>query len=241
MPSSSKTQRHHISRKELKQPDEFMVFASEVQDFVARHIQKVALGAAVLAVLAASGFAVYHYQQVRTARAAQLFYAGFHALDGKQYSQAEAIFSQLAAQRSHSEIGRLANLYLGLTYLKAGKLAQARDKLVNYADQGTISSFRQLALLNLGVVYEQMGNLSGAQQAYSAAANLSGPAAVDARLAQARVLAAQGKRQAAIGAYDAFLASSPEPSQRQQAVAGLAQLGAQAPAPFPPQPFPSAP
>jgi tetratricopeptide (TPR) repeat protein len=240
MPSSSKTQRHHISRKELKQPDEFMVFASEVQDFVARHVQKVVLAAVALALVAAIGFAVYHYQQVRAARAAQLFYAGFHALDGKRYAQAEAIFSQLAAERPDSEVGRLANLYQGLSYLKAGKLAQARDKLVVYADQGTQSSFRQLALLNLGVVYEQMGNLSSAQQAYAAAANLNGPASADARLGQARVLAAQGNKQAAIGAYDAFLANSPDSGQRQQAVAGLAHLGAPAPAPFP-QAFPSAP
>lgn len=218
-----------------------MVFAGEVQEFVRRHIQKVALGAVGLVVLAAIGFGVYHYQTVREQRAAQLFYAGFHAFDGKQYAQAEATFSQLVAERPDSEPGRLANLYLGLTYLKAGKLAQARDKLVSYTDQATNASFRQLALLNLGVVYEQMGNLPSAEQAYSAAAGLNGPASADARLDQARVLAAQGKKQAAIGAYDAFLATSPEPAQRQQAVAGLARLGAQAPAPFPPQPFPSAP
>ena len=68
---------------------------------------------------------------------------------------------------------------------------------------------RELALMDLGVVYEQMGEYAKAVETYRQAGDLNGPQSNDARLAVARVMQHEGKRDAAIAAYQDFLKANP--------------------------------
>ena len=88
----------------------------------------------------------------------------------------------------------------------------------------------ELALMDLGVVYEQMGDYAKAVDTYRRAAALNGPESANAHLAVARVLQLEGKRDAAIAAYQDFLKANPYSAQRDTVVQALANLGVSAPA-----------
>lgn len=219
------TPKHHLTRKELKQPDEFRVVISTVQEFVEDHLREVIGGAVALCLIAALAFGLYQHHRTVARQAAQNFYLGFQAFKTKDYKTAEQYFSSLASGYPGTGPGRMAEFYLGLAYLDQGKLPQAQAKLEAYASQAQESAMRQMALLNLGVAYEQAAQLAKAEAAYSRAAATDGPRTADASLAAARVLAAEGKRDAAITAYRRFLAENPYSDQRPDATEALARLG----------------
>lgn len=223
MPSISK---RHLTRKELKQPDEFTVVFGTLRDFVEDHLRQVIAVAIGICLAVAIGFGLYQYHRSVERRAAQEFYAGFRALNAKDYKTAEQNLSSLAADHPGTGPGRLAEFYLGLAYLEQGKLPQAQARLKAFSTSASQPMMRQLGLLNLGVAYEQSKQPQKAEQAYSQAAAIAGPRTADARLAKARVLAAEGKREAAIKAYRQFLADNPYSARRPDATAALARLGA---------------
>jgi tetratricopeptide (TPR) repeat protein len=75
-----------------------------------------------------------------------------------------------------------------------------------------------------------MGDYAKAAKAYGRAAALNGPESNNASVAVARVLQLEGKRDAAISAYQDFLKANPYAPQRDTVVQALANLGVSAPA-----------
>jgi tetratricopeptide (TPR) repeat protein len=225
------THRPKIRRKDLKQPDEFMTVAFSVEDFVEHHLNKVITGAVAVLAVAAALFLIYqHVENVRQ-RTAEQFYEGFSALNSKDYKTAEQKFEVLIAGHPSSNAAALARYYLGLAYFKSGDLTHARQALEEYAQGEGPQSFRELALMDLGVVYEQTGEYAKAAETYRQAAALNGPEANNAHVAVARVLQLEGKREAAISAYQDFLKANPYAPQRDTVVQALANLGVSAPTP----------
>lgn len=225
------TTTHHrpkIRRKDLKQPDEFMTVAYSVEEFVEQHLTK-AIGAALtILVVAAAIFAIYQHRVSVKHQAAEQFYEGFSALQSKNYKGAEQSFSALIADHPSTEAANLARFYRALALLGAGNLAGAREGLEEYIQGAVAPSIHELALMDLGVVYERMGDYAKAVSTYREAANLNGPESADAHLAVARVLQREGKRDAAIAAYQDFLKANPYAAQRDTVVQALANLGVSA-------------
>src|SRR5215469_16802920 len=224
------THRPKIRRKDLKQPDEFMTAAVWIEDFVEHHLSKVITGALAVTAAALIFFLIYQHVTSVHQRAAQQFYEGFSALNSKNYKGAEQKFQALIAEHSSSNAASLARFYLGVAYFHSGELANARRALEEYTQGAAPASLRELALMDLGVVYEQMGEYPKAAEAYRQAGALNGPESNNARVAGARVLQLEGKRDAAITAYQDFLRANPYAPQRETVVQALADLGASAPA-----------
>jgi len=224
------TRPHKISRKELKQPDEFQTFVSNAQEFLLNNLTQVIVSAAI--VLAAGGFAVglYYYEIHRDAVAGDRFYNAISALNKKQYAQAEADFEKLANDESRREVGKLSRFYLGSAYFQDGKLDKARDALVAYAPDAKDDLFASMAYEDLGIIYEKQGDAKKAQGAYEQAASISGPQQTRAQLDVARMMALQGNTAGAIEAYQRFLTTNPFSTDRQTVIEALAQLGAAPPA-----------
>jgi TolA-binding protein len=225
------THRPKLRRKDLKQPDEFMSVAATVEEFVELHLRKAIGGLIAVLIVAVAAFAIYQHQVTVHQEAAEQFYEGFSALNSKNYQGAEQKFTALIAAHPSSEPASLARFYLGLTYLATGDLARARQELETYTQGAGPQSMRELALMDLGVVYEQMGEYAKAVETYRQAGDLNGPQSNDARLAVARVMQHEGKRDAAIAAYQDFLKANPYAPQRDTVVQALANLGVSAPAP----------
>ncbi len=151
-------------------------------------------------------------------------------MQSKDYQGAEQKFNALIVEHPSSEPASLARFYLGLSYLTTGDLPRASEQLDRYTQSSAPQSMREMALMDLGVVYEQMGKYAKAAETYREAGDLKGPASNDALLAAARALQLEGKRDAAIAAYQNFLKDNPYAPQRDTVVQALANLGVSVPA-----------
>ena len=224
MPS---THRHYkITRKELKQPDEFTSFFESAQEFFLSNLRQVIISAVVVVAAAAIFGATYWYERRGDRQAGDQFYTALSALSAKQYKSAEEQFTKLAASEPHRRLGKLAQFYLGCAYLGDNDLVRARDSFVAFVADEHDATFANLALTNLGVIYERMGEYAKAAGAYQQASSLTGPEEVRAQLGVARMMAKQGHSDAAVALYRAFLAAHPFAPQRQEVVESLAMLGA---------------
>ncbi len=228
--------RHKITRKELKQPDEFQSVFETAALFFELHMTEVLLGVAALVVIVAVGLGVYYHEVNRGREAAARFEQALSDLQSGKYDVAEKELSSLAAEEPHRAVGRLANLFLATAYLGQKQPAKARDMLVRYlSDDAAASAFHGAALDDLAVAYEELGDYKQAENAYRQASDLEGPEQARAQLGMARMLQKQGKRAEAISVYDDFLAQHPYASERTGVMETLAQLGAPtAPGPRPP-------
>ena len=224
--ATTHTQHKKLTRKELKQPDEFQSFVANAQEFLLHNLQQVIVSAAI--VLSAGGLAVgiYYYESHQDAVAGDRFYSAVGELNQKNYKQAETDFNKLANDEPRREVGKLARFYLATAYLQDGQLEKARDALIAYVPDAKDDLFASMAYQDLGVVYEKMGDFKKAQGAYSQAAAIVGPEQNRAELQVARILALQGDKSGAVAAYQHFLATHPFSQDRQVVIEALAQLGA---------------
>ncbi|HVA83645.1 MAG TPA: tetratricopeptide repeat protein [Candidatus Binataceae bacterium] len=217
--------RHKISRKELKQPDEFQSIFETAGLFFELHMTEVLLGAAALVVIVAIALGFYYYAARRGREAAARFDQALSELQGGKYDAAETALLSLAADEPHRAVGRLANLYLATAYLAQKEPAKARDALLRYLAEDDASLFRGAALDDLAVSYEDLGGYQQAEDTYRQASKIEGPEQARAELGMARMLQKQGKRAAAISAYNDFLAQHPYAPERTVVMETLAQLG----------------
>ena len=222
MPSSSQ---HKLSRKELKQPDEFESLLDNIGSFVLENLQQVLVSLGVVAAVGAIAVGVYYYEAHRDALAGEQFYTALDQLKSKNYKDAEAGFSKLADQEPSRQLGKLSRFYLANAYLADNNLPQARDTFAQFITEDHDPLYMNLALTNLGVVYERMGDYKKAASAYGQAASVPGPEQIRAEISVARVLVKSGDKQSAIAAYRSFLAAHPYAQQRQDVQESLAALG----------------
>jgi len=223
MPSSSQ---HKLTRKELKQPDEFESLLDNIGSFVLDNLRQVLVSLGVVAVVGAIAIGIYYYEAHRDAVAGEQFYTALDQLKSKNYKDAEAGFSKLADQEPGRQLGKLARFYLANAYLEDNKLPQARDTFAQFITEDHDPLYMNLALTNLGVIYERMGDYKKAASAYGQAASVPGPEQMRAEISVARVLVKVGDKQSAIAAYRSFLAAHPYAQQRQDVQESLAELGA---------------
>jgi tetratricopeptide (TPR) repeat protein len=232
MPS---TPHHHykITRKELKQPDEFVSFVDSATEFLLDNLRAVIISSIVVVAAAGIVIGTYMYETRRDRIVGNKFYQALAMLSAKQYSSAEDQFAKLAEEEPNRRVGKLSRFYLGCAYLGANDLPHARDAFVAFVAEEHDSTYANLALTNLGVIYERMGDYAKAAGAYQQASGVPGPEQVRAQLGMARMLAKQGVKEGAIAAYRAFLSAHPFAPQREEVVQSLAMLGASPTAPAP--------
>jgi tetratricopeptide (TPR) repeat protein len=225
------TRTHHkrISRKELKQPDEFQSFVANAQEFLRANLQQVIVSSSIVLAAGALAVGIYYYEVHRDNVAGDRFYSAVGELNKKNYAQAEADFQKLAQDEPGREVGKLAKFYLGNAYFQEGQLEKARDALVAYVPDAKDDQFASMAYEDLGVIYEKMGDLQKAQGAYAQAASIVGPEQPRAQLQVARLMAAQGDKAGAIAGYQHFLLTNPFSRDRQDVIEALANLGAAPP------------
>jgi len=225
------TPHHRITRKDLRQPDEFVSLVDAAGDYVADHLPRVIAGAVGLLALILIGVGLNLYFSHRNREVAEAFYQAGNVYDKKEYKAAAGQFAALAGEYPGTSLGRLSLLYLGDAYLAQHQPAAARDELQKFLDADDRPAFRQLALLQLGVAYEALGNYAEARKAYEQAASIKEGQQGRADLELARLTARQGDKQGAIAIYQRILREHPFGQERGTASDALVQLGAPSPAP----------
>jgi len=214
-----------LSRKELRQPDEFVSALERASEFAADNLPRIIAAVAALVVVIGIGAGYSFYRQHQQLLASDQFYRGINALSDKDYAAAAQNLSALAANSPRSNLGHLAHLYLATTYLAQHQPAKARAELNAFLTHSRQDQFRQLAFVQLGVSDEMLGDYRDAHGAYAQAARLPGPQKANAQLSSARTLALMGDRKEAIAAYQRFLQENPYDEQSPVVVEALAQMG----------------
>ncbi len=230
--ATTTTPHHRLTRKELREPDEFVSLVDAAGDYVIDHLPRVIAGAIGLLMLVLLGVGLHLYSNQQEQAAAEAFSSAGNVYDQKDYKTASGQFATLAAEYSGTSLGRLALLYLGDDYLAQNQFAAARDALQKFVDADDRPTFRQLALLQLGVTYQGLGNPAEARKAYEQAAGIKEGAQGRAELELARLTLRQGDKPGAIAIYQRFLREHPFDQERSVVTDALSQLGMAPAAPF---------
>ena len=220
-----------LTRKDLRQPDEFQTLSRQALVFVEENRTAVmtALGAVILVLLAVVAYRMV--SQSREASAAAGYAEARALLTNKKYAEAATKFNEVANTYSGTSYGPLALLERGNALLlgdPASDAAAAYDKFL----QGSPPTdyLRQLARTRLGYAQEKLNQPSEAQKAFATAAAEPGPFVAEALFGAARTADAAGDAAKAKEFYGQLLEKYPSSEYRAVAAAQLTKLGGTLPA-----------
>jgi len=218
------------TRKELRQPDEFVTATGKAVEWAKQNQTTVKYaGAALVAVLLAT-VAVSWWVSSRNASANQQFYAAIELYKAEQWAEAFDGFRALADDLGSTDYGHLARLYAARAALKLEKPAEAATLYREYLAGSTTPALEQLARLNLARALEATGDGAGAREQLEAAMKISGPAGPEVVLEFARSEAANGAEDRARELYARYLEENPDGPGKDLARARLVALGGTPPA-----------
>src|SRR5262245_5672601 len=193
---------YRLTRKELRQPDEFQEITTQTVDWV-RANQSVVVG--VVSTIVAIGAVIlgigwYSARQADTA--ATRFQSAQTLFESKKYPEAATEFSSVAAEYPSTPSGKLATLYRARALAAQPDPAAAVTAYEEYlAGSPATDYLRQEALLGLGHTHEAAKDSAAAMDAYRKAADISGPFKTSAQLALARLEEAAGNTDKARALY----------------------------------------
>ncbi len=154
---------HRISRKDLKQPDEFHTLSWRFIHFLAHHRREVYLysGIVVAIIVAVLGWYLYglHYES----RAGEMYARAYGSYTIEQSGQQNSesikkaidLYEELVKKYPSSEAAILAFYNLGNLYYSAGDMDQSIAAYRSYLEKSDKSSMlRGLAYYGLGYCYE---------------------------------------------------------------------------------------
>ena len=219
MPQPAK--RIKISRKALRQPDEFQSLTQRAADWAAAHAPLV-VGAcgALLAVLLAV-VAVRWYESSQADAAALRFREAYATFETSKFDQAAEAFGAVSREYGRTPFGRLAGLYRAQALARQGDGAAIAAYEEYIAASPAPEYLRQEALDGLGHAKEAGGDTAGALDTYTQAGELRGPFRTDALLAAARLHEAAGQRDKAQAIYAQLLKEGPDPDVKALLLAKL--------------------
>lgn len=201
--------RQRISRKDIRQPDRFMVLMGQCLDLVKRY-RNALIGTGVAVMVAAgavSGWA--YYRSYRMNLASEAYNNALQEYREGRYEAALESFQSLHAQ-GEAPYDAMAELYVANSYIALDQPAKAVEALAagtGNADEGFLV---QVKLVTLGLAQEMNQACSDALRSLDRALDRQGPLRQEAMLAKARCNNRLGKKQEALAAYKDYLKEFPE-------------------------------
>lgn len=201
--------RKRILRKDIRQPDRFMVLLGQCLDFIkAYRTQLIASGAAIV-VVAGAVLGWQYYRGYRQDLASQEYNKGLREYQEGRYEAALESFQGLQA-RGEAPYDALAHLYVANSYIELNQPAKAVETLGGKVSEGREDFLNQVTLVTLGLAQEMNGSCEAAVQSLSRALDHQGPLRQEAMLGQARCHTRLGKTQEAVDGYKAYLKEFPD-------------------------------
>jgi tetratricopeptide (TPR) repeat protein len=198
-----------ITRKNIRQPDQFLILTGRVLEFVEKYktLCLLSLAGILLLGLASAGWSLYRERQDQLAatdfnKALALFRSG-------KFREAVTGFETANTYRS-STLSGYALLYQANSYLElkdTENAIKALERLVAQERKPTL--LRQIALLNLGQAQESRGQWKEAAQSYANAETIDGPYKEDAMLNKARCAIEAKDYAQALESYKGYLKTYP--------------------------------
>lgn len=192
-----------MSRKDLKQPDEFITLSRQVLDWGRSHQQLViGAGIAVAALVAVLGIAsAYRAAQRRDANADLA--RGLAKLSSSDFAAATTDLTAVSERWSGTRVGPIAALLAADAALREGQVDQALSLLGGLQSaSGSLPSYLQQQILVVwGTALESKQQWAEAAAKYKDAAAIAGPYTGYAVVGQARTLEQAGDAEKARELY----------------------------------------
>lgn len=213
-----------ITKKQLKEPDEFITLTERTFIFIREHSRKVAGGAILLLVLIVALFLFQMWERKKESDAARefgvatgLYERGIaQAREGSIQGEKEILakFEEIITKYPRTTSGRFSLLYKGNIYLKKGELDEAIKAFTDFLDKaGKERLYRYFAWEGLGHAYEGKKDYAKALDSYQKILEGGeGYQLAEANLNIGYCYEKLGKPKEALESFKAFLNSSPKSS-----------------------------
>ena len=232
----SKGQSRKDFRKEIKQPDEFVVQSNRLLAWAEENPDKLKLWGGIFVVALVLIGAYGSWAESRNQEAISSFYSAAEIYRGDQWEPALADFEAIAADFDGTTYGKLANLYAGSSALHLEKYTDSAKYYRLYLSDGLSSpAIEQVARMNLAAALTGAGKPTEARAELEKASQIDGPAGPEIQLALARNFEAGGEANQAIDAYKAYLEQAPQGAAVAAIRAAVVGLGGSLPEPAAPK------
>ncbi len=211
---------YKITRKALREPDEFQTLTTQAADWVrANQSLVVSVVAAVVAIAAI--IVAFNWNAQRQTNAAAIELQGAQSLfDAKSYAEAAAGFAAVSTTYPHTPSGHIAKLYRAHALAAQPDPTAAAAAYAEYLASAPATDYlRQEALLGLAHAKEATNDAEGARDAYRQATEIAGPFHTPAQLGLARLEEAAGHADQARTLYTAALKAPDLDADTRQTIA----------------------
>ena len=199
----------HLSRKELREPDRFLVFTQQALGFVNERRQLFIVAGALIVIAMIGILSWQIYKSRQNEQAAQRFDSAMTLFRANKHKEAIAEFKTVQGYR-WSHYAALAHLYEANSHLALNdldKATTAAQRFVASTDQTSI--YRQIGLITLGHIEELKTQCRDAIQHYAEAERITGALRESAVLGKARCYTTIGDNKSAIAAYQQYVKENP--------------------------------
>jgi predicted negative regulator of RcsB-dependent stress response len=222
------TSAKHLSRKELRQPDSFVLFTQRALAFVQQK-RRLFILAGALILAAIIGISIWQvYKSRQNEEAAQHFDKAITLFRANKHKEAIPEFEKVEEYR-WSHYAGLAHLYEANSHLATNdldKAAAAAQRFIASTDQNSV--YRQIGLMTLGHIQELKNQCADAIQHYTDAERITGALKESAVLGKARCYTAVGDIKSAVAAYQQYIKENPNSPIAPRLMLQVAELQAKA-------------
>jgi predicted negative regulator of RcsB-dependent stress response len=220
-----------LTRKDLRQPDEFQTLTRQGIAFVEDNRTAVMAALVSVIVLLLAIVAYRMISQSRESSASAAYTEARQLLTEKKYGEAATKFDDVATRFSGTSYGPLALLERGNALLLADQPADAITVYERFVQNAPTDYLRQLAHTRIGYAQEKLGKHAEAQKSFTTAAAEPGPFGAEALFGAARNAEVAGDGPKAKELYAQLLEKHPSTEFRDVVTAHLIALGGTPPDP----------
>ncbi len=212
-----------ITRKQLKQPDEFISGTQKAFLYISHHARKIATAGIIVFIVLLAVFLYQKWDKSKEEGAYRKFSFALQVYQNdapkSEYKNALAKFDEVIAESPGTFWGKLALLYKGNVLLQMGSFEEAIGAYNAFLQKaGKEKTYRLFALEGLGYAYEGKKDYQKALAAYQKIIDLGGNFELgNAYLGEGRCYEKLGKNREALENYKSFLKVS-QKSQMTNAV-----------------------
>ena len=201
--------RKRILRKDIRQPDQFMVWTGWFLDFFKAYRRELITAGLAVVVVAAVAAGWYYYRGYQRQLASQQYNLGLREYQEGRYDTALDAFQSLK-DRGEAPYDTLANLYIANSHIALDQPEKAIETLGEALSVGQEGLLSQVGLVTLGLAQEMTGSCEEAVESLDRALAHKGPLRQEAMLGRARCNTRLGKTAAAVKGYKAYVEEFPE-------------------------------
>lgn len=165
--------RRRISKRKLKEPDEFISTADKIISWTRENLKLIILGIIIVALVAFSIIFLRIRMKNREVEALNSFHRASEILmsaedpSARGYQEAMDEFERIRKEYPHTAAGQLAQLQLGQGFLEQKQYDRAVETYRKFLDSKPRERlYRLFALENLGYAYEGQGDYQNALDSF---------------------------------------------------------------------------